>query len=162
MNAYGYGSTKIDFRLSKKDDVVRLMESNKIAKHYFCWAICNVSTIPEEDLNHLTSLGEGGPSLGEGGPLVLLVLGPIEDMPLFLVYLFLWTLKGERSTIKVASWNTSGALPLAGIDFFFLGGWGSKWERPEECWAARRFLKLEVDRMGLAKLLYSRIEKGLV
>lgn len=72
-------------------------------KHCFGRTIYNASAVPEEDLNHWIDLREGGPP-------VLLVLGPIDEVPLFFVFLFPLTLKGERSTVRMASGDSSGTL----------------------------------------------------
>ena len=65
-------------------------------QHHFCKGIGNTSIVPEEDVTHWTILGEGG-------PLLLLVLGPRDEIPPFLVFRFPLTLKRDRSTTNVGT-----------------------------------------------------------
>lgn len=102
LDAYRYGSTEIGFWLSKKDEV-RQMGSYEVVQHRFCRGIGTTSAIPEEDLNHWTILREER-------PLLVLVLGPRDEISLFFIFLFPLTLKGERLTTNVATCGAFGSL----------------------------------------------------
>ena len=87
MEVYGYGRIQNSFWLSKKDEV-RQMGDNEFMQNQSCGDISNTSIVIEEDLNHWTILGEGR-------PLLLLVLGLRDEIPLFLVFLFSFDFEGR-------------------------------------------------------------------
>lgn len=64
------------------------MGGYKVIQHHFYRGIGNTSVVLEKDLNHWTILDEEG-------PLLLLVLGPRDEIPLFLVFLFSFDFEGR-------------------------------------------------------------------
>ena len=110
---------------------------------------------------------------GGGVPVELLVLGPWDELPLFLAFLSPLSLQGDRSTYREIWRGVDGYILLVwggdevglpnsgGTEIAIIGdSIGTDTISCLSFWAAMRFFDLEIEE-GSARGLYSKIEKGL-